>query len=267
MYKQRSTTCNNGKNEEHTIAFLFGMQREKDLDNYLQVRKQPFDKPRDVDFRKTQTKKEICEALLLKETLAFCDSPYEFSRSVHNNSHIENMGETDITIAIDHSIYRLFYEIYKDQWENFCIRMIRYGIDELTGSIRKEKTKNAKLSTLKDSVELPIAEYSVKKLLAGHSLSEVNERIKILKSNSNWGETVHHLQVNPNRKRDIIQRIYKDLLKEYPNVVNYKDSIVKEVGVIYGTINSKKLSEAEHEKETKKRYLEKHLKKIASLEP
>lgn len=260
MNKQKITISNEDDVPYNVILFTYGTQRKKKLAKSLAIRKKENDKVGDVACRKRQTMEDICRAFLITETIAFCNSPEESLRAIMNNSHVEGCEQSDINIVVDNSIYNFFYGILKDDWKNFCIRMIRYGIDKLIDSIDEKKGNTANVL---------FAEESVKELLATCSLSKANESIKNLQSSSDWGNREYLLNPinNRNRKRGIINNIYKDLIIEYPYLVNHQDAIKNDIGDIYDTFPSKKLSPTDHQECAKIEYLKQNRSKIKLLKP
>lgn len=242
--------------EIKSIKFLFGGDRQKRLSKYLSILKKANENKNDFCSRKQQIQEEMCLAILIQQTLEFCSYVEKYSNNLDDikpwklNSRILQR-ELDFEIQIPESMYNFFYMVWGEKWQDYCIRMIRHGIDEIISQ---------NLLEVKTVPGVSPVEITVMKLSTDYTLSTAEEVIHNINDSSiNWNELNHLLREESHSNRMIlcINRIYKEVTSEYPNLKGAKTKA--DIKSCYRSFNSKKLDKSEHIKLAKEKYLKEYI--------
>lgn len=246
----------NVTDREKSIVFSFGGDRQKRLSKYLSTLKKTTENRNDFYSRKQQIQKDMCLAILIQQTLEFCSYVEKYSNNFDdikpwklNSRMLER--ERDFEIQIPDFMYNFFYKVWGEKWEDYCIRMIRHGIDELIGQNMLE---------VKAVPGVSPAEITVMKLLTDYTLSTAKKVIHNINDSSiNWNELNHLLREESHSNRMIlcINRIYKEVTSEYPNLKGAKTKA--DIKSCYRSFNSKELDKSKHIKLAKEKYLKEYI--------
>ena len=245
--------------ENKSIVFSFGGDRQKRLSKYLSTLKKTNENSSDFSSRKQQIQKDMLLAILIQQTLEFCFYVKKYSNNLEDikpwklDSRIrkkEKDRECDFELQLPKFMYNFFYKVWEEKWKDYCVKMIRHGIDELIGQ---------NLLEVKTVPGVSPAEITVMKLLTDYTLSTAEEGIHDINDSSiNWNELNYLLREESHSNRMIlcINRIYKEVTSEYPNLKKAKTKA--DIKSCYKSFKSKELDKSEHIKLAKEKYLKEY---------